>query len=239
MENLGYLVLLMIVNFLLITFAYRNFGKNGLFIYIAVSVIAANIQVNKFVHYIDIGNFSIDATLGNVMFGGIFLATDLLSEKYGKKTALKSVYYSIFANLAFVAVMVLASLFTAFNADEFTTSFNASFQMLFSANSNMVKAVILGNIVYFISQSLDVRLYSKIMSWLPGNKYLWVRNNGSTIVSQTVDTFLVTFFFALAGIFPFEFFWGVIVSTMFVKLLVALLDTPFLYLMNYIKPKAE
>lgn len=237
MENILFLFLLITVSFSLLALSYRLFGLIGVYIFVIVSVIAANIQVNKFVHYLSIGDFTIDATLGNVMFGSVFLATDFINERYGKQKAHQIVKLSIFANLAFVAVMIVAGGFAPFNADEFATSFNQSFDTLFAVNGNVVKAVIIGNCVYFLSQSLDIRIYKWLHNKWPSQMALMVRNNVSTLCSQLFDTFLVTWLFALAGIFPMEFVGSVIASTLAVKLIISLLDTPFLYLMTMMKSK--
>ena len=83
-------VLFIIVNFGLVVLSYKLFGRKGLYAYITMSVIAANIQVAKTTTI-----FGIVTTLGNTMFSGIFLATDLLSEKYGKKAAMTAVFIMV------------------------------------------------------------------------------------------------------------------------------------------------
>ena len=89
-------LMFIIVNFSLVVLSYKLFGRKGLYAYIAMSVIAANIQVAK-----TITIFGITATLGNTMFSGIFLATDLLSEKYGKKAAMTAVFIGFFYAIIF------------------------------------------------------------------------------------------------------------------------------------------
>ncbi len=168
------------------------------------------------------------------MFAGIFLATDLLNEKYGLKEARKAVNISIFANLSFVLVMFVSTLFSGIG---YSTDFNNALELFFSINGGTFKAVLVGNLVYFISQNLDVYVYSKIKKWNSSSKTLWIRNNGSTFISQLVDTLLVTLGFALVGIFPFDIAGSIIITTLIVKYLAAIIDTPFLYLMNLIKPK--
>ena len=73
-----------LVNFSMIVIAYKLFGKTGLFAWIAMGTILANIQVTK---TIDFNFFGIHlvATLGNIMYGTLFLVTDSLGEKYGLK----------------------------------------------------------------------------------------------------------------------------------------------------------
>ncbi len=73
-----------LINFLLLIFIYRIFGKNGLLVWIGMSTVVANLQVLKMVEL-----FGVTATLGNIVYGSIFLATDILNEKYGKEEAKK------------------------------------------------------------------------------------------------------------------------------------------------------
>lgn len=232
MSNLLIFLIFALVNFALIAVAFRFFGKRGILGYIILSVIAANLQVNKGVIF-DFGLFELEATLGNVMFAGIFLATDLLNEKYGLKEARNAVNISIFANLSFVLIMFVSTLFKGL---DYSTDFNSALELFFSINGGTFKAVLVGNLVYFVSQSLDVYVYAKIKAWDDSNKTLWIRNNGSTFVSQLVDTLLVTFGFAFVGIFPMEYVGSIIITTLVVKYLAAIIDTPFLYLMKLIKP---
>ena len=86
----------LIVNFSCIIFAYKFFGRTGMFCWIAMATIIANVEVLKCV---DI--FGMALTLGNVSYGSIFLATDILNEKYGIKYAQKSIFIGFFALLFF------------------------------------------------------------------------------------------------------------------------------------------
>jgi uncharacterized integral membrane protein (TIGR00697 family) len=234
MSNLLIFLIFAFVNFILITLVYRCFGKRGILGYIVLSVIAANLQVNKIIMF-DFGLFELQATLGNVMFAGIFLATDLLNERYGFKEAKKSVYISIFANISFIIIMFISTLFHGL---EESKNVNEALNLFFSINGGALKAVLVGNIVYFISQSLDVFIYSKIKEWNSSIKYLWLRNNCSTFISQLVDTILVTVGFALVGIFSIEIVPDIVITTLVIKYIVAIIDTPFMYLMSYIKPRS-
>ena len=99
-----------LVNFALIVGVYKLFGKTGLFAWIAMGTILANIQVTKSIDF-DFGNgFIVAATLGNIMYGTLFLVTDALGEKYGKKEAKKAVYIGFFSLIATVIIMQMALL---------------------------------------------------------------------------------------------------------------------------------
>ncbi|MEY8768521.1 queuosine precursor transporter [Francisella philomiragia] len=236
MTNFNLLILFTFVDFFVLFLAYKLFGKKGLHVFIVISVIAANIQVNKGVAY-DIAGFHIVATLGNVMFGGIFTANDLLNERYGRQEARKAVLKSIFFGLSFVLLMFISTLFTSLN-DDFYNDVNNSLNLFFSINGGALKAVIIGNLVYLVSQLFDVLIYSKIKSFSSDIKWLWLRNTGSTLISQILDTTLITYGFAFAGIIPTEYVFEVIISTLVIKYIIALINAPLFYILAFTKPKA-
>ncbi|MBK2029014.1 queuosine precursor transporter [Francisella noatunensis] len=236
MTNFNLLILFTFVDFFVLFLAYKLFGKKGLHVFIVISVIAANIQVNKGVAY-DIAGFHIVATLGNVMFGGIFTANDLLNEKYGRQKARKAVLKSIFFGLSFVLLMFISTLFTSLN-DDFYNDINNSLNLFFSINGGALKAVIIGNLVYLVSQLFDVLIYSKIKSFSSDIKWLWLRNTGSTLISQILDTTLITYGFAFARIIPTEYVFEVIISTLVIKYIIALINAPLFYILAFTKPKA-
>ena len=99
-----------LVNFGLIVLIYKLFGKSGLFAWIAMGTILANIQVLKSVDF-DLGVITIAATLGNIMYGTLFLVTDALGEKYGHKEAKKAVYIGFFSLVSMVIIMQISLLF--------------------------------------------------------------------------------------------------------------------------------
>jgi uncharacterized integral membrane protein (TIGR00697 family) len=232
MSNIAIFLIFAIVNFVLLSLAYKFFKAKGIIAYMVISVIAANLQVNVLVEF-DFGLFQLYPTLGNVMFAGIFLATDLLNEVFGKEEAKKAVYISIFMNVSFIIVMFIATTF-AHLAD--SNSFADALKMFFALDGTVIKIVLVSNLVYFISQFIDVTIYAKIKELLPDTKYLWIRNNGSTIVSQSIDTVLITLLLVyFVGIIPPEFLVSNIIATFLMKAIVAVVDTPFLYLMKKIK----
>jgi uncharacterized integral membrane protein (TIGR00697 family) len=99
-------VTLLLANFLSILISYRFFGKTGLYIWIPIATILANIQVLKMVDLLSIG-----VTLGNITYASSFLVTDILSENYGRKSARKAVYIGFFSLTATVVIMNIALVF--------------------------------------------------------------------------------------------------------------------------------
>ena len=222
-----------LVNFGLIVLAYKLFGKTGLFAWIALGTILANIQVTKSIDF-DLGFIVIGATLGNIMYGTLFLVTDALGEKYGVKDAKKAVYIGFFSLIAMVIIMQISLLFEP-NQFDFV---QGSMENIFG----LVPRIALGSLVaYGFSQFLDVYLFKWIKektAEVPGLEGLWFRNIGSTFVSQLIDS-IIFVPIAFLGVFPnelvFEIFW----TTYLIKLVVAGLDTPFVYLIRRITPLEE
>ncbi|MGX8699488.1 MAG: queuosine precursor transporter, partial [bacterium] len=88
-------------------------------------------------------------------------------------------------------------------------------------------------------QNIDVFLYHFIWEKSGGGKrFLWLRNNGSTLLSQAVDTVIFTTL-AFWGTYPTPVFFSILITTYLFKAVVALLDTPFIYLSRKIKPMEE
>ncbi|WP_102027245.1 queuosine precursor transporter [Salirhabdus sp. Marseille-P4669] len=210
-----------IVNFIMILAIYKLFGKSGLLVWIGMATVVANIQVLKQVEL-----FGFTATLGNIMYGTIFLATDILNEKYGKKEAKKAVWLGFFTLIAMTIMMQIALRFTPSPYDTVQQSLETIF--------NLVPQIALGSLAaYIVSQSLDVWLFTKLKQKFPSDSYLWLRNNGSTLISQLLDT-LVFCSIAFFGT-PMDIWLEIFISTYFIKLLVALLDTPFFYFATKMK----
>lgn len=212
-----------IVNFGLMMIVYKLFGKTGLFVWIAIGTILANIQVTKAIKL-----FGMDATLGNIMYGTLFLATDCLGEKYSKKEGQRAVMFGFVALVSTLIIMQLALVFNPSESDISQSSLETIFGFL--------PRVALGSLAaYLVSQFFDVFMFAKIKEKWPSDKLLFLRNNGSTLISQLIDTAIFVPI-AFLGVFDMNVFWGIFLSTYLIKALVALLDTPFLYLMKKINP---
>lgn len=216
-------IIFALTNFILFIACYKLFGKTGVFVWIAMGTILANIQVMKTVTL-----FGIEATLGNIMYGTIFLATDALSEKYGKKSAQKAVYLGFFTLAVSIIIMQIALLF---NPNQYDTA-QPHLDAIFGFYLRVAGASL---IAYLISQTLDVYIFHKIKDKLPDTKWLWVRNNVATIISQIFDTAIFVSI-AFIGVMETSIIWQIFVSTFVIKMMVALLDTPFVYLVKKITP---
>lgn len=207
-------ILFMVVNFGLILLSYKLFGKTGLYIWIALSAIIANVQVLKTVEL-----FGQVSTLGNIIYGTSFLATDILSEKYGKKDARKGVYMGMFTLLVTALLMTVSIQFIPHESDFVQDSLVNVF--------GIVPRIALASLIaYFVSQMHDTWAYD---FWKKRSQHIFVRNNLSTLVSQLIDSVIFTFI-AFYGVFEMDVFISIMITTYVFKLIVAILDTPFIYI---------
>ena len=209
-------LLLLLANFSAILLAYRFFGKLGLYIWIPIATILANIQVLKMVDLLSIG-----VTLGNITYASSFLVTDILAENYGEKSARKAVFIGFFSLAATVLIMQIALMFKPNEFDFIQESLKNIFAVL-------PRIALASLIAYGVSQFHDVWAYERWRKLFPGIHFLWLRNNASTMVSQLLDSAIFTTI-AFWGLLPRSEFIQILVTTYVLKLIVAIVDTPFLY----------
>ncbi len=208
---------MMLANFLFILLFYKLFGKTGLFIWIPIAAIVANIQVLKLVDL-----FGINATLGNIVYATSFLVTDILSENYGKKSANKAVLVGFVSLIASMALFQAALWFQP-SADDWAQE---SLKNIFGLMPRIVLASLLA---FGLSQFHDVWAYNFWKKKWPSRRFIWIRNNASTMVSQLIDSAVFTVA-AFAGQLPADVLFQIFLSTYILKWIVALMDTPFIYI---------
>lgn len=195
---------------------FKKFGKAGIYAWVGMAVVVANIFVCKSV---DLFGFS--ATLGNVLFGTVFLATDILTENYGVKEAKKAVWLGISIEVITIILTQLALLFTP-NTFDFV---DGSMQTIFG----FFPRVALASCSMFVfSNQLDIFLFEKIRE-ITGGRYLFLRNNVATIVSQCIENFLF-YVIAFYGVYTIRDLVSMTFVCCCIEIIVALLDTPFLYI---------
>ncbi len=201
---------------------YKIFGKAGLFCVSVIATILANIEA-----LIMIKAFGMEQTLGNVLFAVTFLVTDILSECEGKKEANKAVFLGIFASAFFLLLSQSWLLYAPGESDWVSPAIKE----VFSGTPRMMLSSLS---VYAISQIFDVWLYHKWWAFTEkkcGNKrsFLWLRNNGSTLISQLLNTFLFTVF-AFYGTYDNGTLVSIFLSSYVIYVFTSLLDTPAVYL---------
>lgn len=208
---------------------YRFFGKTGLYCLSAIATVLANIEV-----LIMIEAFGMEQTLGNVLFAVTFLITDILSECEGKKAANKAVFIGMFVSLFFLLLTQSWLLYLPAESDWVSPAIREVF-------SNTPRMMLSSFTVYAVSQIFDVWLYHKWWAFTErkcGDKrrFLWLRNNGSTLVSQILNTFLFTVF-AFYGTYDNSTLFGIFLSSYVIYIFTSLLDTPVVYFARLIHDK--
>lgn len=196
------------------------------------SLVVSNLIFQKFFYWypVDIeifGSKLFEISVGILPYPITFLITDLISEIYGKKRANDVVTVGVFAS-----IFSLAIIFTAASVPATSWSYvnDDMFQRVFG---NSAVAVFASMVTYLLAQFIDIHIYH-FWKRVTKGRHLWIRNNFSTWFSQFVDTFTITFLLCLFGIIPWENFEGLLVSGFLFKLIVAICDTPFLYLGVYL-----
>ncbi|MBZ5202208.1 queuosine precursor transporter [Planomicrobium chinense] len=215
-----------VANFILLLIMYKFFGKTGLFAWVALSTILANIQVTKTIEII-----GLTATLGNSLYASTFLATDILNEKYGRKDAQKAVWLGFASLLIMVIVMQFGMKFIPAESDFANDSLHTIFGLI-------PQVAVASMLAYLASQHLDVYIFTAIRKVFPKDSQFWIRNNGSTLVSQLFDTLIFTSI-AFYGVYPFDVWLQIFISTYVLKFIVSVLDTPFGYIAKALKPNDE
>ena len=222
MSNELLLLLSVFVFFGMTVTAGALFGERGLTCWSVVATITANIEVLVLVNA-----FGMSMTLGNVLFASTFLVTDIVSELYGKAAAKRTVNISIFALICFIVISQSWFLYTPNDEDFISGSLRAVF-------ANTPRIVFSSLLVYALVQRFDVWAYH---AWWDFSKrrignaegWLWLRNNGSTLISQLLNTVLFTLL-AFWGVHDRDTLVSIVASSYVIYIFTSLLDTPFIYL---------
>ena len=194
----------------------RLFGKEGLFAWIGMAVVVANVLVCKCVDL-----FGLSATLGNVLFGSVFLVTDILTENYGVETAKKAVWVGVASEVCSLVLIQIALMFTPNALDTMQGSMQTVFGLF-------PRTTIASITMFILSNQLDIFLFEKLREKTNG-KYLWLRNNLATSLSQCIENWLF-YIIAFYGLYSMSDIAVMTLTCCLIEVIVAVLDTPFVYL---------
>ena len=225
----------------------RLFGYVGLYVYSAIAIIVANIQVLKqanFNYFSSINEKIIPfyepgpIALGTILFASTFLCTDILSEYYGKEKAKKNVLIG-FCSFFLMTILMLVTIGIQPAQDEWVSMVQESLTILFTP---MTSIFVASMIAYLISQYFDIWFFSYLKT-VSSNKLLWLRNNVSTAVSSLIDNTIFSIFaWIILNPNPFplsDVIMTFILGVYLLRVFIALLDTPFIYLAKYFIPKEK
>ncbi len=203
-----------------------------LYLYLAAlfitSLVVSNLIFQKFFYWhpfdLEVLGFRLfELSVGILPYPITFLITDIISEIFGKKSANQVVIAGIFASFFSIGILLVASEVPALSTSPVD---DATFHKVFAMSP---LAVLASMIAYLSAQFVDIRIYH-FWKTLTKGKHLWLRNNFSTFASQIIDSTAVILLLCIFGLLPWEIFWGLVVSSVLFKILVAAFDTPFLYL---------
>lgn len=195
---------------------YRLFGKTGLYTSVILGIMLSNLQGPKLTII-----FGMHTSLGMIIYSGIYFATDLLSERYGRNEAQRAVLLGFATSVILVLVMSVSLLFLPSSK---ARDVHEAIHLIFGFTPRFVFGSLFA---YLISQSFDVWVFHYMKRKTRG-RHLWLRNNVSTLASQALDTVL----------YSLVVWWGVVQLKMAIhlglakylfKFIIALFDTPFIY----------
>ena len=164
----------------------------------------------------------ISATLGNVMFASIYLATDILNDIYGRKVAKRAVWLGFSSTLVMIIVMQMSLHFIPAPEDISQKALSTIF--------DLVPRIALGSIIaYIIGQHVDVFIFSMIKKVFQSDKTFIIRAYGSTVLSSIIDTALFVTI-AFIGTLPASVVFEIFITTYVLKLVSTIFNVPFGYI---------
>lgn len=219
--NTAILFVEVVLAFSVVVLADRLFKSHGLTAWVAVASVVANIMTAK--TSVILG---MDSTLGTVLFASTFLATDILCERYGAQDARRAVFIGLASIITFTVASQLALLYAPSEYDYA----DGAMRTLFSLN---LRISVSSAVMYFVANIADVALFEGIRK-KTGEGKLWLRNNVSTILCNCLENFLFILF-AFYGIYSLKECMVIAASTSVIEAVVAICDTPFLYIARSMK----
>lgn len=189
----------------------------------SAALVSASILASKI---ITVMGFFVPA--GILAYSVTFIITDVSGELYGKKTT-DTIVLSGFISLITAFFLMQISIVLP------SAPFWANQDSYVSVIGSTSRIILASLAAYLVSQYHDVWLFHTLKK-LTGGKHLWLRNNISTAVSQFMDSFIFIVI-AFYGVMPV---WPLILGQWVIKMMIALLDTPIVYLLvNVIRKRTE
>lgn len=219
--NVALLLCETLVIFGSLVLVYKYFSKDGLFMWAGLAPVLANIMTVK-----NTSILGFNSTCGTVLFASVFLCTDIISEHFGEQASKKAVYIGVVSNLIFIVSSQICLKYIPSEVDVMSNTLKD----LFSLNLRVTLSSIL---CYLLSNIGDVIIYNKLKNRTKG-KLVWLRNNVSTIICNCTENFAFIFL-AYVGIFNIQTIISIAVATCVIETIVAILDTPFLYIARGIR----
>ncbi len=229
---------LLLFSFAAILILHRWLGPAGLYTYMTVAIIGGNLHVLKLTQF---SVFPDPVALGTILFSTTFLCTDILTEYHGPQAARKGVVLG-FAGLILFNLFLFAAL--AFRpldpADGDLGAYAARMQESMETIFLPAPGILVASLTaYLVSQFNDIWVFSRLRA-ATGGRYLWLRNNLSTWISALIDS-IVFSLLAFVVFAPEPVGWKPLIFTYILgtyglRVVVAILDSPVVYLARPPKP---
>lgn len=221
MNNAIILFIEVAVIFSALLVCYKLFGKYGVFAWVGIATVLANVITAK-----NADILGLSTAIGTVMFASTFLATDILSENHSEKDAKTAVFIGLFADVLLIVSTQIALLYKP-SAIDYADD---AMRTLFSLNLRISLASM---VMYFVANMADVKIFTKMKE---KGTALWLRNNVATIVCNCLENFGFIWL-AFVGIYDTVTILEIALATSAVEMIVAVLDTPFIYVARKLKQK--
>ena len=219
MNNAIILFIEVAVIFSALLVCYKLFGKYGVFAWVGIATVLANVITAK-----NADILGLSTAIGTVMFASTFLATDILSENHSEEDAKTAVFIGLFADVLLIVSTQIALLYKP-SAIDYADD---AMRTLFSLNLRISLASM---VMYFIANMADVKIFTKMKE---KGTALWLRNNVATILCNCLENFGFIWL-AFVGIYDTATILEIALATSAVEMIVAVLDTPFIYVARKIK----
>jgi queuosine precursor transporter len=186
------------------------------------ALIAANLLGSKITTIL-----GISVSVGIFAYPLTFLITDAIEEVFGRKKARQLMYGALVAQILVLIIVVVAINMPPASRFEHNEAYGAIF-------GNSIRIIIASLVAFFLSQTHDIWAFNLIKQKTHA-KFLWLRNNASTVVSQFIDTTLFMFiaFYQVTPRFDVPFLFSLIIPYWLFKIAFALIDTPIVYGLVY------
>ena len=210
------------------------FGRSGVYVYMITALIIANIQVIKLAQFC-----FMDApiALGTIVFSSLYMAADLLTERFGPTSAHKAVWMG-FASCLMITIFMLLTLGIApvthnqsiLNLE--TCSAHQAIDILFSPAPRILMASLIS---YVCSQYTDIWIFQTVRR-LTHERYLWLRTMVAAAISSLLDSILfstLVWYILTTNPVPLTTLWySYILGTYIFRLVIIVVQAPMLYILK-------
>jgi uncharacterized integral membrane protein (TIGR00697 family) len=190
------------------------------------ALVVSNLIFQKFFTWNPFGWYHFELSVGILPYPITFIITDIISEIYGRKKANKVVIAGIFASLFALLIILVAD---GAPATQWSPVSDDMYHKVFGFSAI---AVFSSMMAYLVAQFVDIKIYH-FWKKLTKSKYLWMRNNFSTMSSQFLDTFTVLVLLCSFKVIEWDLFSKLLINGYLFKVIIALFDTPFIYAAVY------